>query len=153
MSRRAAARLESFGWEKICVYLAGKQDWLAFDLPFEGSLATTRTAGRCAIKDVALCGPLDKIAEVRRRAEQGGWEECVIANDNGVVLGLLKKEAWLAGDELPVQDAMDPAPLTLRPYFSWESVLEKMHAQKTDTVLVTKPDGKLIGLLKEHRTN
>jgi CBS domain-containing protein len=153
MSRRAAARLESFGLEKICVYVAGKQDWLAFDLPFEGSIGEARTAGRSAKKDVPVCGPLDKIAEVRRCAEQGGWQECVVANHNRVVLGLLKKEAWRAGDELPVQEAMDPAPLTIRPHFSWESVLEKMHARKTDIALVTTPDGKLIGLLRQNATN
>ena len=152
MSRRAAARLESFGLEKICVYVAGKQDWLAFDLPFEGSLSQTRTAGTSAIKAVPVCGPLDKVAEVHRRAEEAGWQECVVANDNRVMLGLLKKDAWLSGD-LPVQDAMDPAPLTLRPHFSWESALEKMHAQKADSALVTKPDGKLVGLLRQNRTN
>jgi len=117
MSRRAAARLESFGLENICVYVAGKQDWLAFDLPFEGSLAETRTAGTSAIKDMPVCGPLDKIAEVRRRAEQADWQECVVVNETRVVLGLLEKEALGANDELPVEEVMDPAPLTLRPYF------------------------------------
>jgi hypothetical protein len=113
MSQRAAARLESFGVEKICVYVAGKQDWLGFDLPFEGSLTETRIAGRSANRDVPVCGPLDKMAELRRRAEQAGWQECVVINDNRVVLGLLNREAWLAGDELPAEEAMDPAPLTL----------------------------------------
>ncbi|HEY1234668.1 MAG TPA: hypothetical protein VGH22_14920 [Candidatus Binatia bacterium] len=148
MSRRAAARLESFGFEKICVYVAGKEDWLAFDLPFEGSLAETRTAGRSANNDVPICGPLDKIVEVRRRAQRAEWQECVVSNDNRVVLGLLSQEAWLTGDELPVHEAMDPAPLTVRPHFSWESVVKKLHARKTDVALVTKPDGTLIGLLK-----
>jgi Mg/Co/Ni transporter MgtE len=152
MSRRAAARLESFGLENICVYLAGKQDWLAFDLPFEGSLTETRTASSSVIKNVPVCGPLDKIAEVRRRSKQAGWQQCVVINENRVVLGLLNKEAWAAGDELPVEEAMDPAPLTFRPHFPWESVVEKMDTQKTDIALVTKPDGKLIGLLRQGET-
>jgi CBS domain-containing protein len=149
MSRRAAARLESFGLENICVYIAGKQDWLAFDLPFEGSLAESRTAGTSAMKDVPVCGPLDKIAEVRRRAEEADWQECVVVNENRVVLGLLDKDALGANDELPAEEVMDPAPLTLRPHFPWESVTEKMHAQKTAVALVTKPDGKLLGVLKQ----
>ena len=153
MSRRAAARLESFGLENVCVYVAGKQDWLAFDLAFEGSLAQTRTAGRYAKTDIPICGPLDKIAEVRRRTQEAGWQECVVVNENRVVLGLLNKEAWHAGDELPVEDAMDPAPLTLRPHFSRESVLEKMRAGETEVALVTRPDGKLIGLIKQNATN
>lgn len=152
MSRRAAARLESFGLENICVYIAGKQDWLAFDLPFEGSLTETRRASSSVIRNVPVCGPLEKIAEVRPRAEQAGWRQCVVINENRVVLGLLGKEAWAAGDDLPVEEAMHPAPLTFRPHLPWESVMEKMHAQKTDVALVTKPDGRLIGLLKQSET-
>ena len=135
------------------MYVAGKQDWLAFDLPFEGSLAESRTAAHSAIKDVPVCGPLDRVGEVRRRAQQAGWQECIVTSEKRVVLGLLQNEAWLTGDEVPAQDAMDPAPLTLRPHLSWESVLEKMHAQETNAALVTKPDGKLIGLLRYNRTN
>jgi hypothetical protein len=45
MSRRAAARLESFGFDNVCVYAPGKQDWLAFGLPIEGSLSKAATAG------------------------------------------------------------------------------------------------------------
>jgi len=152
MSRRAAARLESFGLENICVYVAGKQDWLAFDLPFEGSLAETRTAGTSAIKDMPVCGPLDKIADVRRGAEQADWQECVVVNESRVVLGLLEKAALGANDELPVEEVMDPAPLTLRPHSPWKSVMEKMHARKTAVALVTKPDGKLVGLLRPSKT-
>jgi len=140
-------------WKRYALYVAGKQDWLAFDLPFEGSLTETRTAGRSANRDVPVCGPLDKMAEVRRRVEQAGWQECVVINHNRVVLGLLNREAWLAGDELPAEEAMDPAPLTLRPHFLWESVLEKMRARKTGIALVTKPDGKLIGMLRQNATH
>jgi CBS domain-containing protein len=152
MSRRAAARLESFGLENICVYVAGKQDWLAFDLPFDGKLAESRTAGSSAMKDIPVCAPLEKISEVRRRAEQAGWHECVVADDKRVVLGLLEKAAWHARDELTVEEVMDPAPLTLRPHFPWESVVQKMNSQKTAVALVTRPDGKLIGLLRQTET-
>lgn len=76
-----------------------------------------------------------QMAEVRRRVEQAGWQECVVINHNRVVLGLLNREAWLAGDELPAEEAMDPAPLTLRPHFLWESVLEKnAHAKNPHCV-------------------
>src|SRR4029078_7676597 len=113
MSRRAAARLKSFGLENICVYVAGKQDWLAFDLPFEGSLAETRTAGTSAIKDMPVCVPLEKSGEVRRRGEQADWQECVVVNETRVVLGLLEREALGANDELPVEEEREPALTTL----------------------------------------
>jgi CBS domain-containing protein len=152
MSRRAAARLESFGFENVCVYIAGKQDWLAFNLPFEGKLAESHTAGSSAIKDIPVCGPREKVSAVRRRAESAGWQECVVANEYGVVLGLLEKDHWGAIDETPVEEAMDPAPLTIRPHSSRESAIEKMRSQKTPIALVTHPDGKFIGLLRETET-
>ena len=42
MSPRAAWRLEAAGFGPVYDYAAGKADWLAADLPFEG---TARLAG------------------------------------------------------------------------------------------------------------
>ena len=44
MSPRAAWRLEAAGFAPVYDYVAGKSDWLAADLPFEGTarLATPR---------------------------------------------------------------------------------------------------------------
>jgi CBS domain-containing protein len=152
MSRRAAARLESFGFENVCVYAAGKQDWLAFNLPFEGKLAESHTAGTSAIQDIPVCGPTEKLSEVRRSIEKTAWRECVVVNENGVVLGLLKNHSSGAAGESPVVEAMDPAPLTFRPHSSCDSAIDKMRSQKTRIALVTNPDGKLIGILRDAET-
>jgi rhodanese-related sulfurtransferase len=37
MSPRAAWRLEAAGFSPVYEYAAGKADWLAADLPFEGT--------------------------------------------------------------------------------------------------------------------
>ena len=44
MSPRAAWRLEAAGFSPVYDYVAGKSDWLAADLPFEG---TAQLAGMC----------------------------------------------------------------------------------------------------------
>jgi Mg/Co/Ni transporter MgtE len=148
MSRRAAARLEGFGFDNVCVYIPAKQDWLAFGMPIEGTLATTRTAATAAVEDVPVCRTEEKLARARSRAEAAHREECVIVNGDRVVLGLLTSEMWQANGDLPVEQVMDPAPLTFRPHMTWQSVVEKMRDQKASVALVTRPDGKLIGLLK-----
>jgi CBS domain-containing protein len=150
MSRRAAARLESFGFEEVCVYSPGKQDWLAFGLPVEGTLANAHTAARSARADVPTCSMGQKLADVHRRVQESGWRECVVVSEGRIVLGLLQQGTWEADGERPVEEIMDPAPLTVRPHFTLEEVAEKMQKTNTETGLVTNPNGKLIGLLRKN---
>ncbi len=51
MSPRAAWRLEATGFGPVYDYVAGKSDWLAADLPFEG---TAQLAGMFFADDVAV---------------------------------------------------------------------------------------------------
>jgi rhodanese-related sulfurtransferase len=53
MSPRAAWRLEAAGFGPVYDYVAGKTDWLAADLPFEG---TARLAGMFTRRGVATAG-------------------------------------------------------------------------------------------------
>jgi Mg/Co/Ni transporter MgtE len=142
LSRRAAARLERLQIENVCVYVGGKQDWLAFDFPVEGELASAQTAGRLAQRNVPVCAPDDKLGEAQRRAQRAGWQECVVVDEQRVVMGLLDKKA------LAAEQIMDPAPLTFRPHLTRETVAEYMKKKNMDAVLVTNSDGKLIGLVR-----
>lgn len=152
MSRRAAARLESFGFKNVCAYVPGKQDWLAFGLPFEGSLAKVRTAGNSALTDVPVCGAQNMVADVLAREENSGWQECVVLNENRVVLGLLTKGNLHADSHSTVEQAMDRAPLSVRPHTPWEATIKKMRSQSVAVAVVTTPDGKLLGVVKESGT-
>ncbi|HEV8275933.1 MAG TPA: rhodanese-like domain-containing protein [Streptosporangiaceae bacterium] len=53
MSPRAAWRLEAAGFGPVYDYAAGKADWLAADLPFEGS---AKLAGVFTRRGVATAG-------------------------------------------------------------------------------------------------
>ena len=53
MSPRAAWRLEAAGFGPVYDYAAGKADWLAADLPFEG---TAKLAGMFTRRGVATVG-------------------------------------------------------------------------------------------------
>ncbi|HEX5019495.1 MAG TPA: CBS domain-containing protein [Candidatus Binatia bacterium] len=147
MSPRAAARLETLGFEMVFDYVAGKQDWLANDLPFEGELAQTDTLGRLADRNVPTCLPTENAAEVQRRLAKKPGGYCVVVDEHRVVLGLLRKSRIENGDRA-VGRVMEPGPTTFRPYTSVEQVADYVKEKNLDTVLVTTSDGRLVGALR-----
>jgi CBS domain-containing protein len=48
---------------------------------------------------------------------------------------------------MEVEAVMEPGPSTIRPNTSVETALKRLRAQRQDCLLVTDPDGRLIGLL------
>jgi hypothetical protein len=90
MSPRAAWRLESLGFTQVFEYVAGKADWFAFGLPSEGRDANTPRVGQIACRDVPTCTLRERVGEIRDRVEAAGWDECLVVNDQTVVLGRLR---------------------------------------------------------------
>jgi hypothetical protein len=70
MSPRAAWRLEAAGFGPVYDYAAGKADWLAADLPFEG---TAKLAGEFARRGVATAGERTPAAEALRLLDTQGF--------------------------------------------------------------------------------
>jgi CBS domain-containing protein len=137
------------GFEIVCDYVAGKEDWLAFGLPVEGHLSHVATIGQLANKDVPVCQPSEKIAALQSRMRGSEWEACVVVNAERVVFGLLRRSVWQEVDaDLPAEQVMDPAPVTFRPHAAREKTAGYMQKKKLATALVTTPDGKLLGLVR-----
>src|SRR5260370_42696318 len=84
MIRRAAGRLEEAGLAPVFVYAAGKADWLAADLPFEG---TAQLAGMFARRQIAAASGDTPAAEALRRRQEAGFGPVVVVNHAGVVMG------------------------------------------------------------------
>jgi Mg/Co/Ni transporter MgtE len=128
-------------------YVAGKVDWAAAGLPYEGELAAQPTAGDVVRRDVPTCRLDEAMDEVQRRARSAGYDACVVVNEERVVLGLLRaKELDAPGGETAEQ-AMRPGPSTFRPFVA---IIEMAaHMQEHDLVSspVTTSDGRLVGLL------
>ena len=89
------------------------------------------------------------MAEVRARVEQSGHSLCVVVNKAGAVEGLVAEQLGEGDGALTVEQVMDPAPLTVRPHTLAEAATERMRKQQRGTVLVTTPDGKLLGILRQ----
>ena len=149
MSPRAAWRLESLGFENVCDYVAGKKDWLAYGLPIEGELGEAVTVGKLADSEVPVCRIDDKLSDLEQRLAGTNWSECVVANEPGIVLGLLRRSMWQgAAADITAEQVMEPAPITFRPYVRRDEMISYMQRKKMKTALVTTADGKLVGLLR-----
>ena len=90
MSPRAAWRLEAAGFGPVYDYAAGKADWLAADLPFEGS---AQLAGMFTRRGVATAGEHTPAAEALRLLDAQGFGPLVVLNPAGVVMGAAHRDA------------------------------------------------------------
>jgi CBS domain-containing protein len=151
MSPRAAWRLEGLGFTEAYDYAPSKVDWFAAGLPMEGELADAPTVGDVARKDVPTCAPDEKLGEVRERLRDTGWDRCAVVNEERIVLGLLREKDLAPDLEATAEDAMRPGPTTVRPDTPAGKMAERMRKRGAASVLVTTPDGELVGLV--HRSD
>jgi len=147
MQARAAWRLERLGFERVYRYAPGKADWLAAGLPTEGPDSLTLRAGAVARRDVPTCKPGDQIADAAAAAMRAGADFCMVVNDEGVVLGRLRREALTSDPSTIADEVMEEGPTTTRPDDNLEDLTERMRARSVVSIVVTDPDGRLIGVL------
>ncbi len=147
MSPRAAWRLEGLGFSEVYDYAPSKVDWFAAGLPMEGGQASVPTVGDVARGDVPTCTPAEKVGEARGRVRGRGWDRCVVVNEERVVLGLLREKELASDPEVTAEEAMRPGPTTVRPDTPAGKMAERMRKRSTASVVVTTPDGELVGLM------
>jgi predicted transcriptional regulator len=112
-------------------------------------LAQAVTVGKLVHADVPVCRLDEKLSELEQRLAPTRWSECVVANEPGIVLGLVRKSMWEgAATETTAEQVMEPAPITFRPYVRRDELVPHMQQKKMKTALVTTADGKLVGLLR-----
>jgi Mg/Co/Ni transporter MgtE len=148
MSPRAASRLEELGFGQVYDYAAGIADWASFGLPLEGEHDSSTRVGAHARTDVPVCGPDDRMTEVRERVRAAGWETCFVTNERGVVVGRLGRAALGATNDVSVEEAMSFGPSTVRPSLELNKAVERMRKQDLTTLPVTRSDGVLVGVLR-----
>jgi CBS domain-containing protein len=144
MSPRAAWRLEAAGFGPVYDYAAGKADWLAADLPFEG---TARLAGMFTRRDVTTVAERTTVAEALRLLDAQGYGPVVVVNEAEVVMGAAYRDR-LAGatGEAAVGTVMRFGVSTVRPSEDAAALAHRMGHRDVSRVVVTRSDGTLIGL-------
>ena len=128
--------------------MPGKADWLARGLPVEGEEADAPRAGRLARADAATCRIDDRVGAVRPRVDASPYGFAIAVSEGGVVLGRLPAAA-LEGDPLArVEEVMEPGPATVRPGKDLVALLARMRHADMPTILVTSPEGVLVGVVR-----
>jgi len=144
MSPRAAWRLEAFGFGEVYDYAAGKADWLASDLPFDG---TAQLAAMFTRRSVANVGERATAAETLRLLEAQGFGPVVVINQAGVVMGAAYRDQLAgAAGEAAVGTVMRSGVSTVRPSEDAPALASRLSHRKVTRVIVTRPDGTLVGL-------
>jgi predicted transcriptional regulator len=144
MSPRAAWRLEAAGFGPVYEYVAGKTDWLAADLPFEG---TARLAGMFTRREVATATEDTPAREALRRLQAQGFGPGLVLNHAGVVMGTVHRDQLeSAAEGTEVAALMRFGVTTVRPSEQAADLVHRMHHAQVSRVVVTRPDGTLVGL-------
>jgi CBS domain-containing protein len=144
MSPRAAWRLEAAGFGPVYDYAAGKMDWLAADLPFEG---TAQLAGMFTRRAVATAVEQTLAAEALRLLEAQGFGPVLVLNEAGVVMGAAYRDRLQAASgEAEVGTVMRFGVSTVRPSEDAAALAHRMGHRQVTRVVVTRSDGALIGL-------
>ena len=147
MSPRAASRLEALGFPRVHDYAAGKADWGSFGLPLDGHADSSTRVSGIAATDVPTCRLDESVADVTARLRDD-WDICVVTNDAHIVFGLLGRSALRSNQKTRVEDAMTPGPSTIRPSARLEAITKRMHDQNLTSIIVTRSDGVLFGVLR-----
>jgi CBS domain-containing protein len=144
MSPRAAWRLEAAGFGPVYDYMAGKMDWLAADLPFDG---TAQLAGMSTRRRVATAGEHTTAAEALRLLEAQGFGPVLVVNEAEVVMGAAYRDRLEAvSGTAEVGTVMRFGVSTVRPSEDAAALAHRMGDAGVTRVVVTRPDGTLIGL-------
>ncbi len=145
MSPRAAARLESLGFNRVYDYEAGKSDWLASPLPTEGRAAAKPDAAAMVRGDDIACHLGERLGDVAKRVKAAGENVCIVVDERHIVLGRIRGRAFDGDPNSLVEDVMRPGPSTIRPDTDLGTVVETLRDGNVASTLVTNQEGRLIG--------
>jgi len=148
MSPRAACRLEQLGFTDVYDFVDGKSYWIGSGLPTEGTRADQPRAGTAADPSVPTCRPDDTVAGAKNALAATGWDQCIVLADDRIVVGRLRTRELEADARQRVENVMETGPSTIRPDTPLADILRRMTDRNLASVVVTKPTGELIGVLR-----
>ncbi len=144
MSPRAAWRLEQLGFDEVYDYVGGKADWIAAGLP------TVRAPGaeRRAVDAMDTDPPTATVGQRAGEVRETNGRSVVIVNESGVVLGRVRPDRPAGHPSAAVETAMSSGPTTVRASEPLDALLERMHSRRVGEILVTTPEGRLLGVVR-----
>lgn len=151
MSPRAAWQLEAMGFADVYDYVNGKVEWMLHGQQVEGTGPHYAMAGEVATTErLHTCVLGSTVRESVRAMEQSGDTFCLVLNDQGVVLGRLRKKHRDPTSDDPVEQVMETGPTTVRPNEPAKELLERMEHRDVPAVVVTTNKGVLVGVARRN---
>lgn len=147
MSPRAAWRLERFGFTAYD-YVTGKVDWMAAGLPTVRADASERRAIDTMTPAGAICLPDALVRDIGALITLHGR---VLVVHEGVLLGRVRaRHINGVHPATPVEEIMEPGPATVRADEPLDALLERMTAKHVEEMIVTAPNGHLLGVVRNN---
>ena len=88
------------------------------------------------------------MGEIRECVRAGGWDACVVVNEERVVLGLFRSRELERADALAsAEEPMRPGPSTFRPSVAIDEMARYMTEHDLSTAPITTSEGRLVGVL------
>jgi len=140
-------RLETLRFTQVFDYAAGKADWTSSGLPTEGTMAEQPRAGDIRQLGIPTCSLTDRLGDARDRAQDADQNVCIVVNAEGVVLGRLRGDRLQGDTGAAIESVMEDGPTTIRADASLREVAERMRNRRVGSILVTDPEGRLLGIL------
>ena len=149
MSPRAACRLATLGFTRVHDYAAGKVDWLAHGLGADGTHAGLPTAGSLARDDAPTFALDGSAAEALGAIADSPYGFALVLSPGGVLLGRVRRSELqrIAGSD-PIEPISEPGPSTIRPHLTVDELHERLERSDVQTLVVTRPDGTLLGVVR-----
>jgi|SRR5688572_3920197 len=141
MSPRAAWRLDRLGFPEVHDYEAGKSDWLAHGLDYEGEADLVSRH----LEDAATCDVDQQVAAIRQRLGSG-LAGCIVLAD-GLAVGALRADA---DDTARAGEVMAFGVSTVRPSEEVDGLVRRMADARVERAVVTDPSGRFLGVFR-HR--
>jgi predicted transcriptional regulator len=136
------------GFPVVYDYSTGKADWIAAGLPSVRQEPSAPRVATAMLRDVPTCLPDEPVAEVVRRARSVDWEMAAVVNEHRVVLGRLRFSRVDVDSLLTVFEVMEPGPVTVHADAVLDVTLRRLADRHVETVIVSTPDGELLGVLR-----
>ena len=142
MSPRAAWRLERLGFD-VSDYAAGKVDWIAAGLPTVRQAPAPPRAIQAADPNPPTCAPETPVSALPDAS-------VLVLNDHSIVLGHVPAGAR-SGLHKTAEEIMEPGPTTVRAHEPLDELLTRMTRRHVQEIVVTTPEGRLLGVVRRPR--
>jgi CBS-domain-containing membrane protein len=96
---------------------------------------------------VVTCALEDLVGDVRARIERSPYGFALVTSPSQILLGRARRSALNGDPAVPIEEAMEPGPSTVRPDTPAQQLAGRLADRDLKTAVVTTPEGHLLGIV------